>query len=292
MHEYSYVMDGIKHEIKSSNPFPPSVKLINKSEIYISPKQQQVCRNLKRILLEWVRIADELNIQWFFNGGSLLGVLRDKGLIFYDNDIDLVVQMKDHSKLLNYNCNDNFLLRESEVGFNLSLRNKKFPFMDIWIIGNDKTDATKMTVCSPVLDGEPLYYLNKVWPNEWYFKKDLKELETATFEGIEVFVPRNAEQIVKRMYGPNCLEEYRIESHTEDHEALSTGIMTVENRVKLGKALAKLNRTLRLDSTKNVDGHLSCLIGKTIAELTAVSASDKHKRIHKHFMDFLRAQID
>jgi len=294
MPEYFYIMDGIRHEINSSNEFPPSVKFVDEDqkEIYISPKQQQICRNLKTLLREWKRIAEELDIAWFFNGGSLLGTLRDKGLIFYDNDIDLVVQMKDYQKLINYKSRDGFLLRESEAGFNLSRSKTKFPFMDIWVIGPDKNDDKKMTVCGPVFDGEALYYYNKVWPNEWYYKKDLKRLETAMFEDIEVFIPRNAEQIVKRMYGQTCLEEYRYESHTDDHEALSTGFITVENRVTLLKAWKKLNETLQLDRTKNVDGHVSCLLGKTICEMTSVSSSNKHARIHKHLFDFFKAHFD
>jgi hypothetical protein len=293
MPEYFYIMDGIRHEINSSNEFPESVRFVDddKREIYISPKQQQICRNLKKLLREWVRIAEELDIVWFLNGGSLLGTLRDKGLIFYDNDIDLVVQMKDYHKLENYKSSDGFILTQSEVGFNLSRSKSKFPFMDIWVIGPDKNDDKKMTVCSPILDGEPLHYFNKVWPNEWYYKKDLKSLELAMFEDIKVFIPRNAEQIVKRMYGVTCLEEYRYESHTDDHEALSTG-MTVENRIKLGKAWVKLNRALRLDNTKNIDGHVSSLLAKTITELTSVSASNKHQRIRGYLLDFLKAQFD
>ena len=58
MPEYFYYMDGIKHEIHPSNTFPTSVKIIDEEEIYISPKQNQICRNLKKILLEWKRIAE------------------------------------------------------------------------------------------------------------------------------------------------------------------------------------------------------------------------------------------
>jgi phosphorylcholine metabolism protein LicD len=294
MPEYYYKMDGIMHEINSSNEFPPSVKFVNdeKKEIYVSPKQQQICRNLKKILLEWKRIADQLDIKWFVNGGTLLGTLRDKGLIFYDNDIDIVVQMKDHHKLINYECADGFVLTESEAGFNLSRSKLKFPFMDIWVIGPDKHNNEKMTICGPVINGESLYYFNKVWPNEWYYKKELKRLETALFEDIPVFIPTNAEQIVKRMYGPTFLREYRIESHTEDHALAAVPIFDVENRVKIAKGWAKLNRALHLDQTKNNDGHLTCLIAKTIAELTVVSSSNKHARIHKHVLDFLKAQLD
>lgn len=294
MPDYFYVMDGIRHDISPCNEFPSQVKFVDdeRTEIYISPKQQQICRILKKLLLEWKRIADELNIKWFVNGGSLLGALRDKGLIFYDNDIDIVVQMKDYHKLANYKGNDAFILTESEVGFNLSRSKTKFPFMDIWVIGPDLNDNKKMTVCGPIFDETPAYYFNKVWPNEWYCKKDLKSLKTELFEDIEVFVPRNAEEIIQRMYGPKCLKEYRIETHTEDHEIAAIPIFDVENRMKLAKCWKKLNDTLRLDRTKNNDGHMTCLIAKTITELTAVSSSNKHARIRGHVLDFIKAHFD
>jgi hypothetical protein len=293
-YEYFYIMDGIRHEIKTINKFPSSVKFVDdeQREIYISPKQQRICKNLKKILLEWIRIADELDIKWFFNGGSLLGVLRDHGLIFYDNDIDLCIQYKDYHKLVNYKCHDGFLLTDSEAGFNLSRSNLNFPFMDIWVIGKDPNDDKKMTVCSPVLDGKPLYYFNKVWPTEWYYKTDLKRLDKAIFEGIEVFIPKNAEQILKRMYGLKCLIEYRIETHTEDHELAGVPLFNVENRMKICKGWKKINDTLCLDRTKNVDGHMSSLVLKTITELTAVSSSNKHMRIRKYLLDYLKAQFD
>lgn len=296
MPDYFYVIDGMKHEINSSNQFPSSVKFVNddkeKREIYISPKQQQVCRQLKSILLEWKRIAEELHIKWFVNGGSLLGTLRDEGLIFYDNDIDIVVQMKDYHKLVNCNCKPGFVLTESEAGFNLSRSDIRFPFMDIWVIGPDPSDNEKMTICGPVINGNPLYYFNKVWPNEWYYKTDLKRLDTATFEGIDVFIPDNSETIIKRMYGSSCLREYRIESHTEDHALAAIPIFDADNRVKLGKMWKKLNEVLKLDDAKNNDGHLSGLIMKTAAELTVVSSSNKDARLRKHFIDYLKAQLD
>jgi hypothetical protein len=291
MPNYVYTMDGIQHEIAPSNEFPDSVKFKG-NEIYISEKQNQICRSLKKILLKWKRIATELNIKWFVNGGTLLGTQRDKGLIFYDNDLDIVIQMKDYHKLVGYECGDGFVLTESEVGFNLSRNNSTFPFMDIWAIGKDPNDDEKMTICGPIFDSVPMYYFVKVWPNEWYYKSDLRRLETAMFEDIEVFIPKNANHILHRMYGPTCLSEYRIESHTEDHERFAGRLTNVENRVKLAKTIKNINNVLKLDRTSNQDGHLTSLIAKTITELTAVSSSNKHERINRHILDFFKAQFD
>lgn len=292
MHEYVYNIDGIRHVINSATLFPSDVKFVDdaKSQIYISPKQEHICITLKKLLLEWKRIADELDIEWFLNGGSLLGTIRDNGLIFYDNDIDLVIQMKDYNKLVNYKCHGGIILRVSECGFNLSLNSTNFPFIDIWVIGPDLNDTTKMTICGPILDNIPLYYLHKVWSNEWYYKKDLNYLQIAKFENIDVFIPSNANDIVKRMYGPNCLTEYRIESHTEGH-VLAAVMAPTENRMQFYSVIKKINEVLLLDNTKNNDGHLTCLLAKTGAEICTVSSPNKHARIQGYILDYFNAHL-
>lgn len=291
MHEYVYNIDGIRHVINSGTLFPSDVKFVDdvKSQIYISPKQEHICITLKKLLLEWKRIADELDIEWFLNGGSLLGTLRDNGLIFYDNDIDVVVQIKDYNKLLNYKTHGGIILSVSEVGLHLTLNKLNFPFVDIWVIGPDLHDTTKMTICGPIIENIPLYYLNKVWSNEWYYKADLYDLEVAKFENIDVFIPRNANDILKRMYGPNCLTEYMIEPHTEGH--VLEVIAPSENRMKLAIAIKKINEVLLLDNTKNNDGHLSCLMLKIMSEITVCSSLKKHTRIQGYILDYLHAHM-
>jgi len=290
MPEYVYQIDGIRHTIRPSNPFPPSVRRNDAGEIHIPPKQQQICRNLKRLLVAWKRIAAELDIAWFLNGGSLLGTLRDQGLIFYDNDIDLVVQMKDYHKLLHYNCPDGLFLTPSEAGFNFSRTTNRFPFIDIWVIGPDLTDASKMRICGPILsDGRPSYYYTNVWPNEWYYNDEVCNRSKARFEGIRVFLPSNAEAIVKRMYGPNCLVEYRMESHVDNH-ALSN-LFDIEPRMKLAQSVQRVNQLLGLDRTRQPNGHLSGLMCKMITELLFVSSSQKPARIQNYLHEYLKVNL-
>ena len=289
MPNFFYHMDGIRHDIKALTAFPLSVRVSDEGEIYITQTQNHICRDLKRLLVAWKRIAERLKFRWFLNGGSLLGTLRDKGLIFYDNDIDIVVRMADYDKLLAYDSPDGVLLTPSEAGFQLSLKTARFPFIDIWVIDTDKSDASKMCACGPVLLGQPTYYYQKVWPNEWYDKADLRRLQRAHFEGIEVFVPNNATTIVKRMYGRNCLVEYRMESHTDGHPL--SQVFDADSRMKLQRLIKVMNLQLGLDRTCNIDGHLSCLMAKTSAELTVVSSSQKNARIAQYVLDYLRTNV-
>jgi hypothetical protein len=107
MHKYKYCLDGIQHEIKSQEPIPTANR---DNVIPISKEQNQIAKELKELLREWIRIAEKNDIDWFCNGGTLLGAIRDKGLIHYDNDLDLCVFFKDYEKIKNSVCTDKFVI--------------------------------------------------------------------------------------------------------------------------------------------------------------------------------------
>jgi hypothetical protein len=283
MYTYHYIIDGREHTIRSKYELANS-----NGTITISQEQHAICRTLKQLLTEWKRIAKQYDIKWFLNGGSLLGALRDRGLIFYDNDTDLVCTFNDYYKIKSVKTE--LLLVESECGFRLSFKHKPFPFIDIWLIHDDPKDATKMCACAPIYYGKPMYYYTDVWKNEWYYKKDLKNLEKAKFEGISCYIPKNATQIVKRMYGESCLEEYRYEAHTEEHEGGAKHFPT-EVRVQMARFFKNLNVMFGLDSGNNPDSHLSSLITKNLAELTVSSSKNKHLRVIEYTANYVAANI-
>lgn len=49
----------------------------------------------KKNLLEVKKILDSLKVKFWFRGGTLLGAVRDKSFIPWDNDIDLMMLAKD-----------------------------------------------------------------------------------------------------------------------------------------------------------------------------------------------------
>ena len=283
MHKYNYTIDGRKHTIRSK------YELANcNGKIEISQKQHAICRSLKQLLKEWKRIAKQYDIKWFLNGGSLLGALRDRGLIFYDNDMDLVCTFDDYYKIKSVKTD--LLLVESECGFRLSFKDNQFPFIDIWLIHDDPKDASKMCICAPFHNGKPSYYFADVWKNEWYYKKDLKNLDKAKFEGISCYIPQNAIKIVKRMYGDSCLEEYRYEPHTEEHEDWAQHFPT-ELRFQLGTLVKNINCLIGVDDGANPDSHLTSLLVKNIAELEASSSKNKPLKLLEHTANYVAANI-
>lgn len=60
----------------------------------------KVQRILFDLLDEFVRVCDKYNLQYYLFYGSLLGAVRNHGIIPWDDDIDLVMPRKDYNELL------------------------------------------------------------------------------------------------------------------------------------------------------------------------------------------------
>ena len=52
------------------------------------------------VLREVTRVLDELQIPYYMQGGTMLGAIRHKGFIPWDDDVDLGIPRADYERLL------------------------------------------------------------------------------------------------------------------------------------------------------------------------------------------------
>lgn len=68
--------------------------------VYVSAELKAVWKVLLDILEEIKRICEKYNLEWTLEGGSLLGAIRHRGFIPWDDDIDVVMPRKDYDRLV------------------------------------------------------------------------------------------------------------------------------------------------------------------------------------------------
>lgn len=72
----------------------------NRDGTQVSAELKAAWKVMLDILEEFIRIAKKYDLKWSMEGGSLLGAVRHKGFIPWDDDIDVVMPRKDYDKLI------------------------------------------------------------------------------------------------------------------------------------------------------------------------------------------------
>lgn len=69
-------------------------------------------QDLNKTLKYFLKLLNDNNINnWFIGYGTLLGIIRDNSCIHGDDDIDIVMDIKNHDKLINVLKNNNLFIR-------------------------------------------------------------------------------------------------------------------------------------------------------------------------------------
>jgi phosphorylcholine metabolism protein LicD len=203
MHEYHYTIDKRLHQIQSID----KIDLADANGcIQISKEQNKICKQLKALLCEWIRFTKENKIHWNAMAGTLLGIVRDHGLIFYDNDIDVAISYDDMERVdtIMSKINSKYDLRRIEYGYQLSFKNKMYPFIDVFLLNDDPFDKTRVIYT----DRLNMYGVHIIFPKEHFAKVDIINSKQALYEGILCNVPANTELYIKQIYGNDALTRY------------------------------------------------------------------------------------
>ena len=175
-----------------------------------------IIQELYHIVSETDNILKEIGIEYWITCGSLLGAIRHKGIIPWDDDVDIAI-MDSYEDILWKECFKlkNLSLVKYKFGFKvfkkdtslIANQNHGFPFLDIFVMANT------------IVDNKPaLAYKNKAYRDEFqehFFLDELKPLREYTLGELRLSGPNQGRLFLNRVYGNDW--ETVGKSHNIDH---------------------------------------------------------------------------
>ena len=73
---------------------------------YVSPEMKKVWAVELDLIVEFARVCEKYGLKWWIDAGTLLGAVRHKGFIPWDDDVDILMMRRDYEKLLDVADND------------------------------------------------------------------------------------------------------------------------------------------------------------------------------------------
>ncbi len=200
----------------------------NLTDIYLRRTNSKVAGYLYHEMKIFDHVCKNNNINYWAEGGTLLGAIRNTGLIPWDDDLDVQLAPGDEGVLETEEVTKQFHERGFELrpiwfGYKLCpkdlpsfgrlykeedftgegwLGTYPWPFLDIFLTTYDLAIADKIIYRSDVAQGW--------YPNFHFWDIELFPLKRIRFGPIEINVPQNPYPYLTRVYGSDW-NEYALE---------------------------------------------------------------------------------
>lgn len=179
----------------------------NTKETLIDEHYKKIHDILYSLLEKTISLFKKHDIKYFIHSGSLLGAVRENGIIPHDDDIDIGIFPESVEKLkspkfqndlkklnLRITINKNNIHKIREI-------NSKI-FIDIFVF---RENENKIEYDSD--------YCNKNWPNGWFSKDDFFPLKKYVFGDMNVDGPVNPYPYLEQHFG----NDWQIPKRTHSH---------------------------------------------------------------------------
>jgi len=134
-------------------------------------------KKINELFKKVIILLDKHNIIYWVQGGTLLGAVRNAGIIPWDDDVDISILEEDQNKLLNLKSELNSLNLDityiffgykiyDKNGNDINNRDFKFPFIDIFITKNN----------NKIIKYTSKQALN-IWQNDYFTEDELFPLK-------------------------------------------------------------------------------------------------------------------
>jgi phosphorylcholine metabolism protein LicD len=154
--------------------------------------------NLYKLLHRVIRLLEKNDIPYWASGGTFLGAIRCKGIIKWDDDLDLCVLYQDRDRLKNAidQENDIYLDLSSGLVNKIKYKTGTYPFVDIFFMVPEIENGQTVYKCA-------LKSARDSWKHETYLEKELVPLKKTKFGAIEIAIPNEYERYFVSYFGKN-----------------------------------------------------------------------------------------
>jgi hypothetical protein len=199
------------------------------SKYFTDPKYMRL---LYRGFCDTHNILLKHGIGYYASGGTLIGALRHRGIINWDDDVDLEVSYKDIEKILSPEVKADF----KKAGYKVVVHRESKNDLD-WIKinsikkANGKISSLDLFPVMAVFDRKVGKYRTRhysdftagIWPKEFHYLNDIYPLKQVTFGALVINIPNKPKPYLYRGYGKNVLRQGYI-TMDQDHMPLDKPI--------------------------------------------------------------------
>lgn len=178
--------------------------------------------NARALLTTTKQLFNEIGLDFYLSFGTLLGAIREHGLIKGDEDVDIFIT--DEQKLIEnlpYLNERGYKIIRAHEGNTYSFKIKEEGYIDVYILRSIKGFSIWSSYC---------YSLCEMYTPKSFFKG----YEPIEFLGVECMCPKNPEKIVEFWYGKSWRTPirghkfyYEVKSHWYWLNKIKPGLQTI-----------------------------------------------------------------